>query len=93
MISVLDQVEAMPFSVTHRPKVETDLASLLLGASNPGVVAAASNQIDYLLRFAPDSVGQDCGSHRELTVAPLMVAYTFSRDDCMVTIVDVKLLS
>lgn len=81
----------MPFSVVHRSGIDDILARLWVDSSDPAAITAAFDRAEHVLRFAPDSAGLDCGSHRELTVPPLTVAYTFSPDDCMVTIIDIRL--
>ncbi|OAI45865.1 hypothetical protein AYO44_02385 [Planctomycetaceae bacterium SCGC AG-212-F19] len=74
------------------PAVENALIDFWMAATDADAISAASNQIDNLLRFAPDSVGDDYGDHREFTVPPLRVAYTFSRDDCQVIVTDIELV-
>jgi hypothetical protein len=81
----------MPFSLTRRLSVDEDLAAIWIAAADRDAVAAASDQIDQMLRFAPDSVGEDRGAYRVVTVAPLTALYTFSLDDCMVTILQIQL--
>ncbi|HZT82357.1 MAG TPA: hypothetical protein VFA26_19165, partial [Gemmataceae bacterium] len=67
-------------------RAENDLALMYLQAPDPAALSQASNRIDYLLRHAPESVGADCGDHRELTISPLAVSYTVSADDRLVTV-------
>lgn len=76
----------MPFTVTHQPGVDDELMLIWLTAPDSNAVADAANRINQLLRFMPGSAGIDCGDHRELTIAPLRTHYTFSPDDCMVTV-------
>jgi hypothetical protein len=81
----------VPYSLTRHPSVDNDLAAIWMAASDRDGVAAASHQIDQLLRFAPDSVGEDCGDHRKLTIGPLIASYPFSPDDCMVNVIKIEL--
>jgi hypothetical protein len=81
----------MPYTVTRQPGVDDDLAALWNIAPDRNAFTAAADQIEQSLKFAPDSVGEDCGDHRTLTIAPLTVAYTFSADDCLVTILKFEL--
>lgn len=81
----------MPFSLTRLTGVDEAVAAIWLAAADRNAVAAASDQIDETLRFAPESVGEDFGDYRKLTVAPLIVYYTFSPNDCLVTVLKIAL--
>jgi len=49
----------MPFSLTRLTGVDEAVAAIWLAAADRNAVAAASDQIDETLRFAPESVGED----------------------------------
>jgi hypothetical protein len=80
----------MPYTLAQLPQVRNEMLSIWLAASDKQAVTDAMAQIEQLLWFAPDSVGSECGDHRELTIAPLTVAYLVSPDDRQVVLLQIR---
>ena len=74
----------MPFTVVWDPSALDELAQLWLQSSNRQAVADAADRIDHWLRLRPQQVGRDRQVFRVLAVAPLVVAFEVSPDDCLV---------
>jgi plasmid stabilization system protein ParE len=76
----------MKYTVVWKPDAEIDLATLWNAASDRNAVAAADNQIDYVLAHNPHGVGESRpGNRRLLIVRPLAVVYRVQDQDCLVT--------
>ena len=77
----------MPITVTCSNELNQKLAQIWLDAADRNAVSLASNALDQVLKENP-LAGTDRGGVFFFTAAPLTVAYTFSPDDCNVTILD-----
>jgi hypothetical protein len=78
----------MPNTVVSLPAADDSLARIWAAASDPQAVADASNTIDRALKFRADRIGIPRGDRMVFTVPPLAVEFTYSPDDCLVTIHD-----
>ena len=68
------------------------LAQYWVAAPDQRAFTDAADQIDRVLMLQPER-GQGTGAVRRLRIDPLEVLYTYSADDCMVSVVDVDLVS
>ena len=81
----------MNWTVVWQRRAQNDLAALWNAATDRQAVADAANRIDALLHRDPEGVGAPrSATHRVLRVAPLVVQYEVSRDDCLVSVFDVR---
>jgi cell division protein ZapA (FtsZ GTPase activity inhibitor) len=77
----------MKFTVTWKPSALNDLAEVWLHAQDQQEVADASDEIDRRLKRQPLQEGESrTGTERILIIAPLVVTYDVSVDDCLVTV-------
>jgi len=75
--------------VEYAPKAINALAHIWTASLDRQAVTRASNLIDRLLKFAPDTVGHPFGNQRLLTVHPLAATYEVLPDDCKVIVLEV----
>jgi hypothetical protein len=81
----------MDWTVVWLPDAEYELAERWLASTDRDRITLAADQIDKLLRHAPDSVGEsrDAG-RRILIVPPLAVFYRVLSDDRIVQVSHVR---
>jgi hypothetical protein len=83
----------MPFTVVFQPDALDELMRLYLVAPTAASVEQAANRIDHVLSHYPEIAAPDANGKRQYTVPPLSVAYNYSPDDCLVSVVQVQLLT
>jgi hypothetical protein len=80
----------MRYTVTWTKAALNELADIYNNASDRRAVTDASNRIDRELRNDAHQKGHSLqGGRRFLRVPPLLVAFTFSQDDRMVSVLKV----
>ena len=80
----------MRYTVVWKPDAEAELAQLWLEAENKDQLAAASDELERLLRdhdAARNAIG--VGNWRVLAVSPLGVEFLVNDADCKVTVITV----
>jgi hypothetical protein len=78
------------YTVIWLPAAEQELADLWLDPAIRAEITQAANQIDGLLKYNPDRVGESRDAdQRVLFVAPLGVLYRIKPLDCMVEVIHV----
>lgn len=82
----------MNYTVVWQPTAEGQLAAAWVDAKDRRAVTRASDQIDTLLGFAPDRVGEsrDAG-RRVLVVLPLVATYEVEEGNKLVRVLRVRL--
>ena len=76
----------MRCTVIWDPAATDQLADIWVLATDQQAVADATDEIDRLLRFFADTIGEDHGDHRRLAVEPLEVVFNIFPDDCLVIV-------
>jgi hypothetical protein len=79
----------MRFTVIWKASALDQLAELWLRSANRNAVAAASHQIDQLLRIDPDTRGFPFFGNYLILVGPLRAIFTVDRMDMKVEVYDV----
>lgn len=76
-----------PFTVSWRMEVKSDLAEIWMNAPDRRSISAAADRIDELLSHDAASQGMDVHEGlRALAVEPLLVYFSVSEPDRLVTI-------
>ena len=66
----------MSYAVTWEPGAEQELTSVWMNTPDPDAVTAAANEVERLLKYAPNDVGESrSGSVRVIFEPPLVVYY------------------
>jgi hypothetical protein len=77
----------MIYTVVWVPDALDELTALWLNAADRAAVTDASNRIDAILRTDPYGNSQpDAGGWRAIAVSPLVVSFSVSDLDCLVTV-------
>jgi hypothetical protein len=76
----------MIYTVVWEPAALDELALLWMNAPDRRAVSAASNAIDATLRRDPYGSSKTIPGGRALAVPPLVVAFSVSDPDCLVTV-------
>jgi plasmid stabilization system protein ParE len=79
----------MRYTVTWRKDQKQKLARIWLASTDRRSVSAAADRIDRLLAENPQFVGDDFYGDFIVSVPPLVVVYTISREDRIAQVVSV----
>lgn len=79
----------MRFTVTWIDSATEELARIWLDARNKRAVRAAADQIERILRHAPDQAGVEFCGRLLVVVRPLVVTYSVRKDDLLVEVAQV----
>jgi hypothetical protein len=82
------------FTVSWRPEVQEDLAGIWLAAADRPAITFAADRIDQLLANDPTTQGNEVSEGlRAIAVDPLVVYFTVSEADRLVTVWAVRAVS
>ena len=76
----------MRYTVTAKPDADNALADIWMHAAQPNDVTQAFATIEYWLGSDPLQYAQPDGDGYWIVVPPLAAYFTFSPDDCLVSI-------
>jgi plasmid stabilization system protein ParE len=80
------------YTVVWKPTAQGELATAWVNAKDRSAVTRAADQIDSLLGFAPNQVGESrSAGRRVLVVPPLVVTFEVIEDDIQVRVLRVRL--
>jgi hypothetical protein len=83
----------MSYTVTWNRSAELQLAEIWFEANDRKDVSDAANELDKMLRFAPQSVGESRSADRRFVVVrPLTVVFRVRELDRMVRVLSVRRL-
>jgi plasmid stabilization system protein ParE len=77
----------MTYTVTWTVSARNELVDLWLQATDRAAVTQAANYVDSVLRTSPLDIGEPSDQgRRTLYEPPLVVLYSVSQADCLVTV-------
>ncbi len=80
----------MKYTVVWKPHAEQELAAIWNEATDRNALTAAAHQLDQILKTNPEEAGESrSAGTRVLVEPPLVIRFSVSRDDCLVSVVAV----